>query len=255
MVTGETPAKERERLVQDFAAGRIQWLLSINVFTEGFNAKCVDCVAMLRPTQSKGLWVQAVGRGLRLHPNKKFCLVLDYGDNINRHGPIDIDDADEVKLCTCEGCSNEFLRVIRICPSCGWEIPVEQREMFEAAEHRERTMHEAKAAHGALLNEARWLKVDGAVMRLHRKAGKPDSVRIEYQAGLTVAKEWVTIDHPGYAGDKAQTWLSKRGFSAGSVADFMANYSSMDITRATKEILVRYSGKHLEIIDVKINAK
>jgi DNA repair protein RadD len=50
IVTGKTSHAERERLVEEFKAGRIQYLLSVNVFFEGFNAKRVDCVAMLRPT-------------------------------------------------------------------------------------------------------------------------------------------------------------------------------------------------------------
>lgn len=254
-ILGSTPNKQRDKLVEDFKAGRYQYLVSVNVFFEGFNAKRVDCVAMLRPTQSKGLWVQAVGRGLRLYPDKDYCLVLDYGDNINRHGPIDLDGDGEVKLATCEGCLNEFSRAVKCCPSCGWEIPPVQREMFEQAEERERQLHEARAAEGELLNQARWLKVDGAVCRLHRKAGKPDSLRIEYQCGLTVVKEWICIDHEAYASAKARDWLRKRGMQAESVAEFFERYSSKDVTNATKRILCKYDGKHLSVVDYELAKK
>jgi len=50
------------------------------VLTEGFDDPGVSCVAMARPTRSEGLYAQCVGRGTRLHPGKKDCLVLDFVD-------------------------------------------------------------------------------------------------------------------------------------------------------------------------------
>lgn len=57
--------------------------------TTGFDAPNIDCVVLLRPTASPGFYYQMVGRGFRLHPSKTDCLVLDYGGNILRHGPVD----------------------------------------------------------------------------------------------------------------------------------------------------------------------
>ena len=76
-VTGKTPAGERRRLYDDLEAGRIRVLTSVQVLTTGFDSPRVDCVLMARPTKSQGLYVQAVGRGLRLHPDKDYCLILD----------------------------------------------------------------------------------------------------------------------------------------------------------------------------------
>lgn len=52
-------------------------LSSVQVLTTGFDSPRVDCVLMARPTKSQGLYVQCVGRGLRLHPDKDDCLILD----------------------------------------------------------------------------------------------------------------------------------------------------------------------------------
>jgi len=247
-IIGSTPIKERERLVDEFKDGRYQFMLSVDCFFEGFNAKRVDCVVMLRPTQSKGLWVQAVGRGLRLHPGKTFCLILDYGDNINRHGPIDLDDSGDVKLATCGECSNVFSRAVKCCPSCGWEIPPVQREMFAAEEERERKMHEAKANAGMLLNKPRWLDVDGVTLRLHRKAGKADSVRVEYHCGMMLVKEWLLLDHGGYGSSQARKWLTDRGLPIyDSVADMLENCDGQQICAVVKKLLVRYESKYLRI--------
>jgi len=247
-VTGKTPMAERERLVEEFKAGRIQYLLSVNVFFEGFNAKRVDCVAMLRPTQSKGLWVQAIGRGLRLHEDKDDCLVLDYGDNIMRHGPIDLPDDTAIKLATCGDCGNVFSRAVKCCPSCGWEIPPQQREMFAAEAERERKMHEAKAHAGMLLNKPRWMDVNGVTLRLHRKAGKPDGVRVEFHCGLTLVKHWLTLDHGGYGATSSRKWLHDRGLPIyDSTADMLERCDGPQIMRVIKKLLVRYEGKYLKI--------
>lgn len=255
-IVGKTPLKDREQLVEDFKGGRFQWLLSVDCFFEGFNAKRVDCVVMLRPTQSKGLWVQAIGRGLRLHPEKEDCLVLDYGENILRHGPIDSSEEDSPKLATCGNCQNMFSRSIRKCPCCGWEIPPVQREMFAAEEERERAMHNTKAQAGQLLSKPRWLNVDSIALRLHRKAGKPDSVRIEYFCGLTVIKEWLLLDHGSYASSRSHKWLRARGLPIyGSSAEMLERCSGERIHEVVKQIKVKYEGKYQNVVgcEVEIN--
>ena len=89
MVLGETPSEERDRIIEDFRAGRLTALVSVNVLSYGFNVPHVDLIAMLRPTCSTGLYVQQVGRGTRKADGKKDCLVLDFAGNVRRHGPVD----------------------------------------------------------------------------------------------------------------------------------------------------------------------
>jgi len=72
-----TPREERQRLYADLASGALSVLLSVGILTEGFDERSVSCVLLVRPTQSKGLLTQMVGRGLRTHPDKSLCLVLD----------------------------------------------------------------------------------------------------------------------------------------------------------------------------------
>ena len=88
LVTGETPAEERDRIVKQFRAGEIRAVVNVDVLTTGFDAPICDCLVVLRPTQSTGLYVQMIGRGMRTHPGKTSCLLLDYGTNVERHGPI-----------------------------------------------------------------------------------------------------------------------------------------------------------------------
>lgn len=78
IITGETDAKERDRLIREFKDQKIKFLVNVSVLTTGFDAPHVDLIALLRPTESQGLFQQIIGRGLRLSPNKEDCLVLDY---------------------------------------------------------------------------------------------------------------------------------------------------------------------------------
>jgi hypothetical protein len=79
-VHGEMPSDDRARVLRDFAEGRMQALTNVAVLTEGFDDPGVSCVAMARPTRSEGMYAQCVGRGTRLSPGKKDCLVLDFVD-------------------------------------------------------------------------------------------------------------------------------------------------------------------------------
>ncbi len=81
LVTGETPSAERERLIGAFKAREIKYLVNVAVLTTGFDAPHVDLIAILRPTESVSLYQQIVGRGLRLSPGKRDCLILDYAGN------------------------------------------------------------------------------------------------------------------------------------------------------------------------------
>jgi len=81
LVTGDTDGDERRRLIEAFKARRLKFLVNVSVLTTGFDAPHVDLIAILRPTESVGLYQQIVGRGLRLSPGKADCLVLDYAGN------------------------------------------------------------------------------------------------------------------------------------------------------------------------------
>ena len=84
-VCGQTPLCERKRLYTALRRGEIKVLTNVQVLCEGFDEPLVDCVIMARPTQSRALYVQAIGRGLRLAPVKRDCVILDLTDNCLKH--------------------------------------------------------------------------------------------------------------------------------------------------------------------------
>lgn len=89
MVVGSTPQEERDTLLADFRAGRFRCLVNCQVATTGFDIPQIDAVILLRPTQSKGLLVQMLGRGTRLKPQGGDCVILDYADTLERHMPLE----------------------------------------------------------------------------------------------------------------------------------------------------------------------
>lgn len=223
-VTGQTAAEERDALLVRFRGDApasllesqpLRFLCNVNVLTTGFDAPRVDCVVMLRPTMSPGLLYQCVGRGFRLHPDKQNCLVLDFGGNIERHGPIDQIKPKEKQhragseppAKECEKCHALVACGYANCPECGHPFPPPDRE-----------------AHGAQASDAGVLSgevsntehdVHDVFYRIHRKRDAeedaPRCLRVDYMIGLEHwQSEFICIEHSGYARRKAEAWWRER---------------------------------------------
>lgn len=78
LIVGDTDSRERAALIQRFKRRELRYLVNVAVLTTGFDAPHVDMIALLRPTASVSLFQQIVGRGLRLSPGKRDCLIIDY---------------------------------------------------------------------------------------------------------------------------------------------------------------------------------
>ncbi|TVY90397.1 putative mitochondrial ATP-dependent helicase [Lachnellula willkommii] len=76
-ITGDTPKPERSSRLDAFKRGDFPVLVNCGVFTEGTDIPNIDCVLLARPTKSRNLLVQMIGRGMRLHPGKKDCHIID----------------------------------------------------------------------------------------------------------------------------------------------------------------------------------
>lgn len=91
IVDGKTPMKERERIVEEYKAGKIKHLFNVGVFTTGFDVPELDCIIMARTTMSLALYYQMIGRGVRLDPddaNKVLC-VYDLSGVVERLGRVE----------------------------------------------------------------------------------------------------------------------------------------------------------------------
>jgi len=208
-ICGETPALEREKTLKQFKDAELQYLVNVNVLTTGFDAPNIDCVAMLRPTNSPGLYYQCCGRGFRLDPTKDNCLVLDFGGNILRHGPVDAlqikqpgKSGGEAPAKECPQCQAVIHAAYANCPECGYECPPPQREQHE------RQASEAPILSGEV-TETQY-EVRDTSYSVHIKRDNPDgprSMRVEYTIGWQqYISEWICFEHTGYARHKAEQW-------------------------------------------------
>lgn len=140
-VDGETPAKKRDSIVENFRQQGTMVLANVNLFTEGVDLPNVDCVIMARPTSSLSLYLQFSMRCL--NPRKgKTAIIIDHVDNYLTHGlPDDDHDWSQAivtkdkrkkgnsepgpQICQCKYCFGVFYRkdmVDHRCPLCGEEL-------------------------------------------------------------------------------------------------------------------------------------
>jgi len=253
VITGKTKHEVRDRLIQDFKAQRIRAVCCVNVLTEGFDAPHIDCIVLLRPTLSPGLFSQMVGRGLRIHSQKNDCLVLDFAGCIDEHGPIDcLADGQAVVLATCTECRESFSRAIRRCPQCGWEIPKLEVERLEA-EEKNRRMHSDKASKKSILShEPEVHQVHAVFATRHVKKDSPDSLKIQYRCDKSMFREWICLDHDGFAGHRAARWWRERFVSKKgppTVGEALENlFLTQELLDWTKTVTVKKNGRYFEIV-------
>lgn len=272
IITGDMDKTERELILKQYHHGVYKCLLNYGVLTTGFDEPEIDLLAMLRSTKSTNLYVQILGRGMRpvyasgfdlstregrfaamaagSKPNG--CLVLDYGQNIVTHGPVDkikiekkynpnkniVEDTiscQPTKMCPNCMCDNHASATQ--CTECGYEYPIEVK-------------HETVASEAAILSadiEPEWHDIEDVMYSVHKKAGKPDSLKVTYVCGIGVKSEWVCLAHEGYARKKAVKWWNDRASGDAPLTAQEAIARKEDIKRPIR-ISVKPEGKYERIV-------
>lgn len=161
IVEGRMSKKDRDQSIEAFRTGQAQILLSVDLISEGFDVPGCDCVMLLRPTQSLGLYLQQVGRGLR--PSAQSAIILDCAGNSARHGMPDDHRiwslhgkkkeraglVGDLPVRVCQQCYSVHKPHLRICPYCGANhplserIPEERDILLEEKEQKRHTMRRA----------------------------------------------------------------------------------------------------------------
>lgn len=238
VVDGDTPAGDRADVVRRFKSetgdsdlfgnvGKpLKYVCNVGVFTTGFDAPNVDCVALLRPTKSLALYQQMIGRGLRRAPNKADCLVLDFGGNIDRHGPIDLPEpAADRKLApreknwkTCGQCGAVVAKFFQVCPMCGAEFPAGRSESDPNSGITRRASESAVlAADGAERPEPKIeeYEIEDVEFSAHYKKDAPDrppTLQVCYRRGRFSRPifEWLCPEHGPWARKKFERWWKSK---------------------------------------------
>jgi len=278
VVTGDTPSEKRDEIIRrlkgeaiatDLFGGTLpplKYCCNVSVMTTGTNIRRLDTIALLRPTASAGLYIQMVGRGFRLSPEsgKTECLVLDYGKNVERFGPIDAIRITEPPsggnreplAKVCPQCRSLVPLSVMLCKECGYQFPRQEAE---------RRTHEAHADNAAILSGEVTLETHDVTDVLFqvwtKRDAQPDdphTVRVTYRCeaeggSLYDARgcnfsEWVCPEHTGYARSKFEKWWAARAssdFPMPDKAEDVCEADFMGMLRTVKRITVkRVAGKH-----------
>jgi len=78
---GKTPKEERKAILERFATGQTLVLCNCGIVSEGFDLPAIECVQVVRPTKSLSMWLQIVGRGLRISEGKVSAIIIDHTKN------------------------------------------------------------------------------------------------------------------------------------------------------------------------------
>lgn len=268
VVLGDTPSDERADLIGRYKAKSLRCLVSVGVLTTGFDAPHVDLIALLRPTQSAGLYVQMVGRGLRIEAGKKDCLVLDMAGVITEHGPVDAIEIREKRkgtpcdapVKTCPQCQEILPASAVVCNGCGFAFPRElakhdtwAHDVSPLVEHKEDWVDVTEVDWSVHIKK----KHNAATGKSEPIEGAPQTLRVDYTYGYHLShSEWVCFGHSGFARTKAESWWQEvtglEGWSAPASA--LAALDALDALRDAKELyvvkrlLLQTGGKFADII-------
>lgn len=270
VIDGTTDPGVRKRLISEFKAYKLRYLVNCGVLTTGFDHKGVDLLAMVRPTKSASLYVQICGRGTRplytpgFDPNtataaerraaisagpKPNCLVLDYAKNINYHGPVDLvkprtpgKGGGPAPVKTCPQCFSVIPASVMQCPDCGHEF---ERQASENITKR--------AATAPILSKAEpeWVAITKRAFARHSKYGSPDSVRVEYWAGFNlVAKEWIAVENERAAG-LVKSWWRKCGGAEPTPTTVTELLDRVGELQPVQDIRIEADGKYWRITGIR----
>ncbi len=271
-ITGKTPPEERDTILRKFKNGEIKALTNNAVLTTGTDIPRVDLLVMLRGTKSPGLMLQICGRGMRLSPetNKVDCKILDYAGNLDRFGFIDQIRAPSIKKKRegqeaphkfCGECGFMVPISCLECPDCGYIFPI--IDLYK---------HTTRADNAPVMSseQGEWFDIDEVTYEKHpgRKiveddgeiTQKPDTLKVTYLSGGRIFREWVCINHDGFARRKAKAWIEKRMvFEDGQPIEeryaLIEAFSIQnavtipDILLAPSQIRIRRNGKYDEIVE------
>lgn len=273
-IFGHTSPLERSAYIRGFVEQRIRFLINVDVLTTGFDAPCVDAICILRATASPGLYAQIVGRGLRVHESKKDCLVLDFGENILRHGSIDnvrvrrpkdvflAADGTEVPLQPADA-NEEEKTTGNLCPACEQLVPTSQLICECGFRFPPVARHNPTSDQVTNIIGKTPPKVFN-VLEVHysrwKKADKPTTMRVDYKvtadgvdlpAGIS---EWVCFEHQGFARDKAHDWWTKRSnVQIPDTVDDAVTIATLGGVAEPNSLIAEHDGKFWRIKKVQID--
>jgi DNA repair protein RadD len=212
LIHSKMPIDTVRQNISDFKSGN-GVIINVGILTIGSDIPSIECIMLARRTLSTSLFFQIVGRGARLSPEKKDCLVLDLCGSSYLHG-VDPDkpivqvvgdgEKKDAKLKLCPMC--EFLvgMATKRCPGCGFEFPIEEKEESDVAETGDVELEDFRGIETFECNRINYF--------YHKNIHKPiPTVRAEYDIQGLKVKQWLCPEHSGFAQRKAGWYWTNLG--------------------------------------------
>ena len=188
------------------------------------------------------------GRGFRLHDSKTDCLVLDYGGNILRHGPVDAirikekngSATGDAPVKECPNCQLIVHAAVGVCPDCGYAFPPPEKGTHDETASKEGVLS------GEIIDTE--YDVTDVTYSVHVKRGAgendPRTVRVDYQVGFNEFRsEWICPEHTGWAQKKFERWWQQRSNDpVPNDADLAAALAKAGGVARAEKIVVRKVG-------------
>lgn len=250
-VHSKTNEKDRDDRIKAHQSGELRCLVGNNIFTTGYDHPPLDYIIDLQPTMSVVKHVQKYGRGMRVSPQtgKDNCLILDFGGNVRRCGPINDPyipkrkgpGAGDAPVKICDHCGTYNHPSARFCIGCG--------EPFE---------FETKIVKSA--NENEILKSDLPIIEIYpvdrvfywkhisKTTGIPSMV-CSYWSGLSKYDEWINIENPKAKHFAKEWWRQRHSIEPPETVDEMLAISAQ--LRVPRQIHVWINTKYKQVVKVE----
>lgn len=275
VVHSKSPTRDED--IARFIRGEVRHCINYGILTTGFDFPGLDCIIMLRPTKSPGLWVQMLGRGTRpfyaegfdlattegrlaaiAASTKQNCLVLDFAYNTAEMGPFNdpqlpkkkqkVGGPAPVKTCkkdnTAEGigCGIWNHPSARHCVNCGAEFIFDVKFGSDASSD---ALLAGKAYESPVVE---LLTVTKMTFEIHKKLGRPDSIRVIYHCGLRRFTHYIMPEHGGNPRKRSEHWWMIHG--GGQMPEStLASKAAIDGLRTPVKIRVWLKKDYPQIMD------
>lgn len=202
---------DRDENLKYFESCEPSHLIFVTIVSEGYDHPPIDAVVLMRPTRSPVLYVQTVGRGLRVSGDKKDCLVLDYGNVVRSCGPLNDPKVvnarkgksieDEVQHRVCPNCCEYVLKILAACNVCGFSFREEKKET--------KLRVEADTDTDIMrVNAPREMLVRGVTLGFHRSKNGNDCLKITYKSLSLLDRDFT--EYFVFSNDYAHKRMQKR---------------------------------------------
>ncbi len=257
----------RDKNIKDFIDSEFKCLVNVSVLTEGFDCTDIDTVILARPTKSPGLYVQMCGRGLRLHEGKDDVMILDYGKNISRHGPIDAvrvkrpgpsNGKVPYKLCKdrnvdgfeISGCGHENPMRVEHCEECG--SPFAMAGGMKLMTQPELLQH--------VLSTPMWMYVEKVDSEIYMKPTTGNkTVKLTYHCtddfgNKCQAREWVAFESKRAKFKVGQWWKRRNGIEPvpKTVQEGLTRIQNGELTMPHEVQIGSSQGRYFEVRRIKV---